>query len=218
MSGPPRLVLASRSPARLATLRSAGVEPEVRVSEVDEDAVVARYGVSDPAEVALLLARAKAEDVATALGAEGVEDALVVGCDSVLDLAGVAYGKPGTADVARERWRAMRGRAGVLRTGHWLVDLRPVGDGGSGASVGDLASTTVRFGDLSDDEVDAYVATGEPLQVAGAFTVDGLGGAFVDGVDGDPHAVVGIGLPTLRALTAQVGVPWHTLWAPRPAP
>ncbi|MFC5380227.1 Maf family protein [Aquipuribacter nitratireducens] len=216
-----RLVLASRSPARLATLRSAGVDPLVRVSGVDEDAVVAAYGVDDPADVALLLARAKAEAVASVLVADGVDGegvdggtgVLVVGCDSVLDLDGLPFGKPGTAEVARERWRAMRGRTGVLRTGHWLVDLRDPDDGGSGASVGELASTVVRFADLADDEVDAYVATGEPLEVAGAFTIDGLGGAFVEGVDGDPHAVVGIGLPTLRRLVGQAGLPWHALWA-----
>lgn len=212
----PRLVLASRSPARLATLRSAGVQPEVRVSGVDEDAVVERYGVTDPADVALLLAKAKAEDVASALNAEGVDDVLVVGCDSVLDLDGVAFGKPGTAEVARERWRLMRGRTGVLVTGHWLVDLRASDDGGSGASIGELSSTVVRFANLSDAEVDAYVATGEPLEVAGAFTVDGLGGAFVDGVEGDYHAVVGIGLPTLRRLVGQAGVAWHELWVGRP--
>ena len=208
-----RLVLASRSPARLATLRAAGVEPEVRVSGVDEDAVVARYGVDDPSDVALLLARAKAEDVATALADEVGPGALVVGCDSVLDLDGRPFGKPGTAEVARERWLGMRGRTGVLRTGHWLVDARDLDDGGTGASIGELSSTLVRFADLDDDEIDAYVATGEPLEVAGAFTVDGLGGAFVEGIDGDHHAVVGIGLPTVRRLLRQVGVPWHTLWS-----
>ncbi len=206
------LVLASRSPARLATLRAAGVRPEVRVSAVDEAAVVARYGVTDPQDVALLLARSKAEDVA-----DGVEDVLVVGCDSVLDLDGVAYGRPVDAADAVARWHAMRGRSGVLRTGHWLVDTRDPDAGGTGASIGELSSTQVHFADLSDAEVDAYVATGEPLQVAGAFTLDGLGGAFVDGVEGDPHAVVGIGLPTLRRLLAQVGVFWPDLWRDGPA-
>lgn len=210
------LVLASRSPARLATLRAAGVEPLVRVSTVDEPAVLRRYDVSDPAEVAVLLARAKAEDVAATLGAS-VPGALVVGCDSVLDLDGVAFGRPRDDADAVARWRSMRGRSGVLRTGHWLVDTRGPDDGGSGASIGELSSTLVRFGQVSDAEIDAYVATGEPLQVAGAFTLDGLGGAFVDGVDGDPHTVVGIGLPTLRRLLAQVGVAWHTLWRPVPA-
>ena len=205
-----RLVLASRSPARLSTLRAAGLDPEVQVSGVDEDAVVARYGVTEPADVALLLARAKAEDVAP-----GVPDALVLGCDSVLDLDGVAFGKPGSPEVARERWLTMRGRSGVLLTGHWLVDTRDTDEGGTGASVGELSATTVRFADLDDDEVDAYVATGEPLEVAGAFTLDGLGGAFVEGVEGDPHAVVGVGLPTLRRLVRQAGVTWPSLWRAR---
>lgn len=202
-----RLVLASASPARLATLRSAGLRPDVVVSAVDEDAVVARYGVIDPADVALLLARAKAEDVAS-----GQADALVLGCDSVLDVDGVALGKPRTADVARERWRAMRGRSGVLLTGHWLVDTRDPTGGGSGASIGEVSATTVHFAEIDDDEIDAYVATGEPLQVAGAFTLDGLGGAFVDGVEGDPHSVVGVGLPALRRLVRQAGVAWPSLW------
>lgn len=203
----PTLLLASRSPARLATLRAAGIRPQVRVSDVDEAAVVAAYGVSDPSDVALLLARSKAEDVA-----RHVDDALVVGCDSVLDVDGVAYGRPVDAADAVARWHAMRGGTGVLRTGHWLVDTRTPEDGGSGASIGELSSTEVRFADLDDHEVAAYVATGEPLQVAGAFTLDGLGGAFVEGVDGDPHAVVGIGLPTLRRLLGQAGVRWSDLW------
>lgn len=202
-----RLVLASRSPARLATLRSAGLRPEVVVSSVDEDAVVARYGVTEPGDVALLLARAKAEDVAS-----GTEEALVLGCDSVLDLDGVALGKPGTPEVARRRWQAMRGRSGVLLTGHWLVDTRDPATGGSGTSVGELTGTTVRFADVDDEEIDAYVATGEPLEVAGAFTIDGLGGAFVEGVEGDPHSVVGVGLPALRRLVRSAGVAWPALW------
>ena len=209
----PLLVLASRSPARLATLRSAGVRPHVRVSGVDEDEVVARYGVTDPADVALLLARAKAEDVATTLAGEGHGGALVVGCDSVLDLDGRALGKPGTAAVARQRWQEMRGPHG--RAAHGPLARRRPGPRrrGTGASIGEVSSTLVRFADLDDDEIDAYVATGEPLEVAGSFTVDGLGGAFVEGIDGDHHAVVGIGLPTLRRLLRQVGVPWHGLWA-----
>jgi septum formation protein len=201
------LVLASASPARQATLVAAGIDPVVRVSAVDEDAVVRRYGVTTAEEVALVLARAKAEDVVAHLDDEASE-ALVVGCDSVLELDGEVYGKPGSAEVAVERWRRMRGRSGVLHTGHWLVDAR---DGGS-ATLGAVASTTVHFAGLADDEIDAYVATGEPLAVAGAFTVDGFGGAYVLGVEGDHHAVVGISLPLLRELLGEVGVRWHTLW------
>ncbi|PPK97706.1 septum formation protein [Kineococcus xinjiangensis] len=205
----PSLVLASASPARLATLRSAGVEPTVVVSAVDEPAVVARYGVSDAEDVALVLAKAKAEDVAARddLPADG----LVLGCDSVLELDGEVHGKPADAEEARRRWRAMRGRSGVLHTGHWVVDARE--EGSSGATLGAVASVTVHFADLSDAEVDAYVATGEPLRVAGAFTLDGLGGPFVRGVEGDPHAVVGVSLPLLRELLGEAGVAWPSLWS-----
>jgi len=230
-------VLASRSPARLTTLRAAGVEPAVRVSDVDEDAVLRdaaeRYGDLEPVDAVLVLARAKAEEVARVLDAEadgtdetdgeaegpgdgpsdGADADLLVGCDSMLELDGEVLGKPRDADDARERWRAMRGRAGVLHTGHWLVDLRHPEDGGTGATFGATASTTVHFADLSDAEVDAYVATGEPLHVAGAFTVDGLGGPYVERIEGDHHNVVGISLPLLRGLLDEVGVAWHELRA-----
>ncbi|MGI4894152.1 MAG: Maf family protein [Janthinobacterium lividum] len=208
----PSLLLASASPARLATLRAAGLDPAVVVSDVDEPAVVARYGVSDGEDVCLVLARAKAEDVAGRdLDALGVpDDALVLGCDSVLTFDGAVYGKPVDAEDARARWHAMRGRSGVLHTGHWLVDTR---EDGSGATLGGVASVTVHFADVTDAEIDAYVATGEPLSVAGAFTLDGLGGAFVRGVEGDPHAVVGVSLPLLRDLLRDAAVAWPDLWA-----
>ena len=203
----PTLVLASASPARLQTLTSAGVDPVVMVSSVDEDRVVARYAVSAAEDVALVLARAKAEDVAAR---DDVPDgALVLGCDSVLELDGEVHGKPGDAARARELWLRMRGRAGVLHTGHWLVDCR---EGTGGGTLGAVASTTVHFADLSEEEVDAYVATGEPLAMAGAFTIDGWGGAFVSGIEGDHHTVVGVSLPLLRELLGQVGVPWTQLW------
>ena len=203
------LVLASASPARLATLRAAGLDPLVVVSDVDEPAVVARYGVTAPEDVALVLARAKAEAVA---GSRGLPpDAVVLGCDSVLGLDGEVHGKPRDADEAAARWRRMRGRSGVLHTGHWVVDSR---EDGTGATVGAAASTTVHFASVSDAEVDAYVASGEPLRVAGAFTVDGLGGAFVRGIEGDHHNVVGVSLPQLRELLAQVGIAWPSLWRP----
>jgi septum formation protein len=208
MTAPVVLVLASASPARRAALAAAGVEPVVRVSGVDEDAVVARYGVTEAPDVALVLARAKAEDVAAGLE----EQALVVGCDSVLELDGEVFGKPGTPERAAERWRRMRGTSGVLHTGHWVVDIRNLEDGGTGATLGAVSSTTVHFADLADDEIEAYVATGEPLAVAGAFPVDGLGGAYVAGIEGDHHGVVGISLPLLRELLGELGVRWHTLW------
>jgi septum formation protein len=207
----PRLVLASASPARRATLIAAGVDPIVVVSGVDEDAVVARYGVTEAPDVALVLAKAKAEDVATTVEADEApaDGALVLGCDSVLELGGEVHGKPADAAMAIARWQQMRGGSGVLHTGHWLIDAREDGGGGT---LGAVASTTVRFAKLSDDEIVAYVATGEPLAVAGGFTLDGLGGAYVTGIEGDHHSVVGVSLPLLRDLLGEVGVSWHQLW------
>jgi septum formation protein len=218
------LLLASASPARLATLRAAGVDPMVRVSSVDEAAVLAETGVTDPAQVPLLLARAKAEDVARtpeAPGTPGISTGvhdhqragIVLGCDSILDLDGVALGKPAEAAEAVRYWQRMRGRSGRLRTGHWLIDTRPVAEGGTGGALGGCSVTTVHFADLSDEEIKAYVATGEPLNVAGAFTIDGLGGAFVSRIDGDHHGVVGVSLPLLRDLLGRIGVRWTDLWA-----
>ncbi len=200
-----RLLLASASPARLSTLRAAGIAPMVEVSQVDEDAVLAAAGAVTPAEAVLLLARAKAEDVVGRRGDRPDEPVMVLGCDSMLELDGAILGKPADAADATARWRAMRGRTGVLHTGHWLA--------GPGGAAGATSSTTVEFADLTDDEIDAYVATGEPLRVAGAFTVDGLGGPFVERIDGDYHNVVGLSLPLLRRLLAQLGVPVTDLWA-----
>lgn len=193
-----RLVLASASPARLATLRAAGLDPEVIVSGVDESTV----STPDPASLALELAVLKARAVAGR-----VEGAVVVGCDSVLELDGAAYGKPVDAAEARTRWRSMRASTGVLHTGHCVID-------GTGREQARGAATTVHFADVTDAEIDAYVGTGEPLQVAGAFTIDGLGGPFVQGIEGDHHNVVGISLPLLREMLAAIDVPWTALWAP----
>ncbi len=226
-SAPLALLLASASPARRSTLRAAGVEPLVRVSSVDEDAVVAAAEASagqalEAAEVALLLARAKAEDVVAALEVDdafGEADAdlahgiLVLGCDSVLEIDGAVHGKPADAVEAATRWRVMSGGSGVLHTGHWLVDLRDAADGGTGGMVGGTASTVVHFADLDDTEIAAYVATGEPLRVAGAFTLDGLGGPYVSGIEGDPSNVIGVSLPLLRDLVRELGVAWHDLRA-----
>jgi septum formation protein len=201
------LILASASPARLSTLTSAGILPQVIVSTVDEDAVLAAAGPLSPADAVLALARAKAEDVVATHDTE----ALVLGGDSMLECGGEVVGKPRTAEVATERWRAMRGSSGTLHTGHWIIDTRD----GAGATVGATSSTVVHFADLSDEEIDAYVATGEPLHVAGGFTVDGLGGPYVTAIEGDYHGVVGVSLPLLRALLQQMGVPFHALRAPR---
>jgi septum formation protein len=190
-------VLASASPARLATLRSAGLDPEVVVSGVDESLVASL----DARELSLELARRKADAVAGTVGA-----AFVLGCDSVLELDGEVHGKPSDADQARRRWRAMRGRSGVLHTGHCLLDTT------TGRRLSRPARTVVHFASLSDEEIEAYVATGEPLHVAGGFTLDGLGGAFVRGIEGDPHTVVGVSLPLLRTMFAELGVPWTALW------
>jgi septum formation protein len=194
------LVLASASPARLATLRSAGVDPVVIVSGVDES----QLDGLPPAELALQLAELKC--AAVAARADLPDDALVLGCDSVLELDGEAFGKPADAQDAVRRWQAMRGRSGVLHTGHCLRESAT--DRVAAAT----ASTTVHFADVTDAEIAAYVATGEPLLVAGGFTIDGLGGAFVSGIEGDHHNVVGVSLPLVRDLAAELGHSWTALW------
>jgi septum formation protein len=178
-----RFILASASPARLETLRSAGVEPEVIISDVDESTVSA----TSTSELVKTLATVKARVVASRIDG----DAVVLGCDSMLEFDGESYGKPGDAESAAQRWRKMRGKTGVLHTGHCLI--RP---GVFEASR--TVSTTVHFASISEDEIATYTATGEPSQVAGAFTLDGLGGWFVTRIDGDPHNVVGVSLPVLR--------------------
>ena len=195
------LVLASQSPARLATLRSAGVEPVVIVSGVDESQLA---GLT-PSELALQLAELKCGAVASRDGLP--EGALVLGCDSVLELDGEALGKPTDPDDAVRRWQSMRGRVGILHTGHCLRDTA------TGHVAAATGSTAVHFADLTDEEISAYVATGEPLHVAGAFTVDGLGGPFVSRIEGDHHNVVGLSLPLLRELVGELGHSWTELWA-----
>ncbi|MFJ5549534.1 Maf family protein [Streptomyces sp. NPDC093225] len=194
-----RLVLASASPARLNLLQQAGLAPHVIVSGVDEDALSA----DTPGELALVLAEAKASVVA---GLDEARGALVIGCDSVLELDGEALGKPDDAADALARWKSMRGRSGVLRTGHCVIDTT------SGRQVSATASTTVRFGEPTDAEVEAYVASGEPLHVAGAFTLDGRSAPFVEGIDGDPGNVIGLSLPLLRALLGELGISITELW------
>ncbi|MER0482294.1 nucleoside triphosphate pyrophosphatase [Streptomyces sp. Edi2] len=197
---PRRLVLASQSPARLALLRQAGLAPEVIVSGVDEDALTA----ATPGELARVLAEAKATAVAARPEAAG---ALVVGCDSVLELDGRALGKPADAEDATARWKSMRGRSGILQTGHCVIDTAA-----GGRQVSATASTTVRFGEPTDAEIAAYVESGEPLFVAGAFTLDGRSAPFIDGIDGDPGNVIGLSLPLLRRLLAGLDVAITELW------
>lgn len=211
MTTPIRLVLASASPARRALLRQAGIEPTICVSDVDEAGVEAAareaYGDLGPGDVALLLARAKAEAVADELDG----DQVVIGCDSVLEVDGAVYGKPASAEEAISRWRLMRGGSGILHTGHWLVDDRSAESGGSGGTLGATAETVVHFADLDDEEIDGYVASGEPLRVAGAFTIDGLGAPFIARIEGDHTNVVGLSLPLLRQLLREIGVGWYDL-------
>lgn len=191
-------MLASASPARLRLLRSAGLDPVVVVSGVDED-----LAIDDPRDLVGELAVRKACAVATGPVPLG---ALVIGCDSLLELDGEALGKPGTAAVALARWQRMRGRSGTLLTGHCVVDTV------SGARACDVAATVVRFGSPTDAELAAYVGSGEPLGVAGGFTLDGRSAPFVDGVDGDPGTVIGLSLPLLRVLLADLGVAITDLW------
>lgn len=202
-----RIVLGSASPARLSVLRGAGLDPEVVVSGVDEDAVLARLADRPPPDRLAVLALAKATAVAE--GLDGGGPAVVLGCDSMLELDGELLGKPHDAATALDRWRAMSGRSGVLHTGHAV--LRVTGNE-IRHSAGATRSTTVRFAAVAEAEITAYVATGEPLEVAGAFTLDGYGGWFVDSIDGDPSNVLGISLPVVRALLTEVGLSVHDLW------
>ena len=184
-----RFVLASASPARLATLRAAGLDPEVIVSGIDEDG----YDAPTPHELAQVLASAKLRAVLPQVSRDG----LVLACDSVLEFNGKPYGKPGNADVAVERWRMMRGKSGILHTGHTMLGPKEL----TVATV----STVVYFADATDAEIEAYAASGEPTTVAGGFTIDGFGGWFVERIDGDHHNVVGVSLPAVRAMVRAQG-------------
>jgi septum formation protein len=211
-----RLVLGSASPGRLGVLRGAGVDPLVVVSGVDEDAVVA--GLADdagPGEVTVALAVAKALAVAAALDPGTAADCVVIGCDSMLYRDGTLWGKPGTPEAALNGWRAVAGRSALLYTGHCVIRLR---DNIIDATAAEPAVTTVRFGSPSEADLAAYVATGEPLGVAGGFTIDGLAGWFIEGVDGDPSAVIGLGLPLTARLLGQVGISVADLWRANPLP
>lgn len=211
-----RVCLASTSPARLMLLRQVGIEPLTLSPHVDEDAVAAaaaqtRGAELPAAELVLLLARAKAADVAHRLAAEDPSfDGLVIGGDSMFALNGRVYGKPHTAEEATRRWLEMRGATGILHSGHSVFRVTP---GAEPVEATATAAASVTFADdVSDAEIAAYVASGEPLFVAGAFTVDSLGGAFITRVEGDPSTVVGMSVSTIRRLSAQLGVTWTDLW------
>ncbi|NYE21058.1 Maf family protein [Microbacterium immunditiarum] len=211
-----RVCLASTSPARLMLLRQAGIDPLTLAPEVDEDAVIATVEAAegrtlDPDEHVLLLARRKAADVAARLADDAPEfDGIVIGGDSMFLFEGVVLGKPYTPEAARERWHAMRGRSGELHSGHAVVRVQP---GRPPREAHGVAEASVFFaGDLTDAEIDAYVASEEPLHVAGAFTIDSLGGPFIERVEGDPSTVVGMSLSTLRRLVRELDVEWPELW------
>jgi septum formation protein len=208
-----RIVLGSASPGRLNVLRQAGIDPLVRVSGVDEDAVVARLGSdAPPGDVVCALAAAKAERVAGELDGDVATDCVVIGCDSMLYTDDQLCGKPGSAEAAVSQWRLMGGRSGQLYTGHCLLRLR---DGAITHREIQSAYTTVHFAAPADADLHAYVADGEPLRVAGGFTLDGLGGWFVDGIEGDPSNVIGLSLPLVRRLLDRVGLSVSALWAGR---
>ena len=205
-----RLVLASSSPARLALLRSAGIEPEIVLPETDEPALAAQAKLENPnlsaQELVGLLAKAKAESVLPNLSTRG---ALILGGDSALEFQGEILGKPHEPEVALERWAKLSGNVGVLHSGHYLIDNR---DPANPVGAQMVSSTKVFFSKLSNQEIADYVATGEPLKVAGAFTIDGLGGAFIDRIEGDSHTVVGLSLKVLRELAAGFGVHYPSFW------
>ncbi|MEV7553016.1 nucleoside triphosphate pyrophosphatase [Amycolatopsis sp. NPDC089917] len=213
-----RFVLASQSPARLGVLRSAGFDPSVVVSGVDEDAVAASLTDPAPVELVRALAVAKAEAVHETLAGihgdhAGHADMVIVGCDSMLSIDGEMVGKPHTPEAARERWASMAGKTGELLTGHSIIRVE---NGEKTKEASGTEGTTVRFGTPSQEEIEAYIASGEPLQVAGGFTLDGRGGWFIEGIDGDFSSVIGISLPLTRRLLTEVGVSVIDLWT-RPA-
>lgn len=204
----PRLVLASSSPARLNSLRAAGLNPEVIAPTVDESSITE----SDPAELTRTLARLKGEEVLTRVLAEShdfTRPLVLLACDSMLEIEGRVHGKPGTAEAAVVRWYRMRRRQGLFFTGHYAAVVTAPSHVRSQVRV---ATTTVTFADLTDAEIAAYAATGEPQRVAGAFTIDGFGGAFVTSIQGDPHNVVGLSLPLVRQMLIDMGIGWHQLW------
>jgi septum formation protein len=209
-----RVVLASASPGRLRVLRQAGIDPIVIVSGVDEDQVVAALPErAEPAEITVALARAKAGAVARALEPPVADDCVVIGCDSMLYRDGRLWGKPESEDSALRGWQDMAGRSGALYTGHCVIRLRRER---IEQVVADVAVTGVDFGKPSPEDLAAYVRTGEPTAVAGGFTLDGLGGWFVDGVHGDPSTVIGIGLPMLGRLFERLGLSIARLWIDNP--
>lgn len=208
-----RVVLGSASTGRLGVLRQAGLDPLVVVSGVDEDAVIASLADAPPEQVVSGLAAAKADEVFTHLPAAVAGDCVVIGCDSMLFLDGQLCGKPGDVDTARRQWQSMSGRTAQLYSGHAVLVVR---EGAVAHRIADTGITAVHFGSPTDTDLEAYLESGEPLGVAGGFTLDGLGGWFIEGIDGDPSNVIGLSLPLLRRMLATAGVSIADLWASRP--
>jgi septum formation protein len=204
-----RVILGSASSGRLGVLRNAGIEPSVVVSGVDEDAIIAALADAPPAQVVCALAEAKAADVVSRLPVDAMADSVVIGCDSMLYVDGTLRGKPGTVEAARRQWHDMAGRSGELYTGHSLIRLQ---DGDIRQRETECGVTTVHFGEPSAPDLEAYLASGEPLAVAGSFTLDGRGGWFIDRIDGDPSNVIGLSLPLTRSLIERLGLTMSALW------
>lgn len=200
------VLLASASSSRFSLLSAAGIVPLVQVSYVDEEALERELGPVAPADLCVALAAAKGEAVAADIKVTDAPNLLIIAADSMLDFDGKAYGKPGTPEVAIERWKMMRGKQGTLNTGHWMYDTV------TGQTRTGVAGATVSFDDVSDAEIEAYVATGEPLHVAGAFTHEGYSAAYISRMDGDGPAVGGISLRLLRTFAIEMGISWQSLW------
>ena len=201
-----QVLLASASASRYRLLVDGGIKPLVQVSAVDEDAITAQLGNISPADLVTELAKAKGKAVASDITVTQDRNLLIIAADSMLEFDGQMYGKPLTAQMAKTRWLAMRGKSGYLHSGHWLCDLV------TGKEISGVAGAQVNFADVSDEEIDSYVASGEPLNVAGGFTHEGRSAAFINSINGDVAAVAGMSMILLRQLTAQLGISWTQLW------
>ena len=201
-----QVLLASASASRYRLLVDGGIKPLVQVSAVDEDAITAQLGNISPANLVTELAKAKGKAVASDITVTQDRNLLIIAADSMLEFDGQMYGKPLTAQMAKTRWQAMRGKSGYLHSGHWLCDLV------TGKESTGVAGAQVNFADVSDEEIDRYVASGEPLNVAGGFTHEGRSAAFINSINGDVAAVAGMSMILLRQLTAQLGISWTQLW------
>ena len=201
-----QVLLASASASRYRLLVDGGIKPLVQVSAVDEDAITAQLGNISPADLVTELAKAKGKAVASDITVTQDKNLLIIAADSMLEFDGQMYGKPLTAQMAKTRWQAMRGKSGYLHSGHWICDLV------TGKESTGVAGAQVNFADVSDEEIDRYVASGEPLNVAGGFTHEGRSAAFINSINGDVAAVAGMSMILLRQLTAQLGISWTQLW------